>query len=1088
MQIRRWPILFAILVLAIPAAALAQSFGQNKVQYRKLEWAVIGTEHFDVYFYKGEREAAVDAARMAERAYQRLSTILHHKIERKIPLILYASQSDFQVTNVTPEMVSEGTGGFTDFGKRRVTIPFTGGYGDLEHVLTHELTHAFQVDVLYGPDKGVASEIGSYTPPLWFMEGMAEYLSITKVDNLTKMWLRDAALQGYLISIQDLEYAGDIRVYRFGQSIFAYIGATWGDERIGDILARVGQTHSVDRAIEDVLGMSMKKLSEDWMEDVRKTYLPEIRDYQKPEDFARRLTDSEKDLSSYHLAPAVSPNGDRMVFISDKDLYDDVYLASALDGRVEKRLVKGDRAEAFESLRFLNASIDFSPDGEEIAFSAKAGAHDAIYVQRLRDRKILNKIEIPLDGIVNPSFSPDGKWIVFTGLVGGRSDLFRCRTDGSNIERLTDDRFLDISPRYSPDGKSIVFVTDQDTTTDFQRLIFAPPRLAIFDLASRDIRVLPNMPGTNTSPYFLPDGSHILYVSDRTGIANIYIRDLATGYDARLTNILTGVTGIIPLAPALSLSRDGRRVVFSAFRQGSWDLFAIKDPLEGATFEPPIVPPAPLVAEGGVAPAATGEGAEIAAGGGPGAGAGETAPAATGGTARMAADGSTRAPDAPAPPEAPGAAGSPQVRADSALVPPEMPRRADAAAAQALDSLAAISDTARFQIARHALPPDAKNRPPREEAERPKKVGEVFASIRDLPDTTTFKVDPYRVHFTIDYAAASGFFGSNVGAAAQTVLSFSDVLGNHDLIIGADVYGSLSDSDFLFEYDNLANRVNWGISVYQFRDDFFLSTAQTNDNYVSQIYRGGSLMVSRPFDRFHRIEFDIEGLQVDQSVYQEAYLGDYVYGLTQSDHGKLYFIRPGVTYVQDNAVWGVTGPISGGRSVTTFDYAIGDIRSSRLIFDRRSYWNLHQRYTFAMRLVGATSAGRDPQDFRIGGPYTLRGYPYGDISGSHVGLVNLEFRFPLIQTLELGWPLPIGLRWIRGALFFDSGSAWQDTHRFRAFDAGPPWHLADIRASYGAGAAINIGFAVLRWDISQPTDLHRNSGKAVGTISFGGDF
>jgi len=1051
MPSRRLPILFTIILLALPVAALAQGFGQNKVHYRKLDWSVIQTEHFEVYFYKGEHEAAVDAARMAERAYARLSTILHHQVESRIPLILYASQSDFQSTNVSPEMISEGTGGFTDFAKRRVTIPFTGGYGDLEHVLTHELVHAFQFDVLFGSaEKGIAGSVGGYTPPLWFAEGMAEYLSITKVDNLTSMWMRDAALQGYLISIGELEYAGDIRVYRFGQSIFAYIGKTFGDERIGELLERLGRTHNTARAFQDVLGMTMSKLSDDWMEDIRKTYLPVIRDHKRPEDFARRLTDSAKDRSSFHVAPAVSPQGDRMVFISDRTLYYDLYLASALDGRVERRLLEGERTEDFESLRFLNASIDFSPDGGEIVFAAKSGAHDAIYINRLRDGQVVKKLGFPLDGIVNPSFSPDGGWIVFTGLDGGRSDLFRCHTDGSGLERLTDDRFLDLSPRYSPDGKSIVFVTDQDSTTDFENLTFASPRLAILDIPTRQVHVMDDMPGMNTSPYYFPDGTHLMYISDRTGIANIYIRDLASGEDARITDILTGVTGIIPLAPALSLSRDGRRVVFSAFSKGSWDLFAIKDPLVGAKFEKPAVPP--MVVEGTSTPADSARG-----------------------EAHAEATVAERVEQATPTGDRTNSAAQQLVDSPTRSIP-RIP----------IDSLAALPDTARSEIAFHELSPEARKRAvASHESERSRKIGDVFASVRALPDTSGFKVNRYRIHFTVDYARASGYFASNVGAAAQTTLSFSDVLGNHALIIGASIYGSIADSDFLFEYDNLANRINYGISLYQFRDDFFLSTAQANDNYVSEIYRGGQFMVSRPFDRFRRLELSLEALGVDESVYRQAFFGNY-YTYVPAGQGRLYFVRPGISYVHDNALWGMTGPISGGRSRIALDQAFGDVASSRLVFDWRSYTNLQQTHTFAVRTVAATSAGPNPEVFRIGGPYTLRGYPYGGLEGNHVALVNLEFRFPLIQQLEMGWPLPLGFRWIRGALFFDAGSVWHDTRRFRAVDPSP-WRLRDVYASYGIGASMNFGFAVLRWDLARPTNLH-SMGRAIGTISFGGDF
>lgn len=373
--------------------------------------------------------------------------------------------------------------------------------------------------------------------------------------------------------------------------------------------------------------------------------------------------------------------------------------------------------------------------------------------------------------------------------------------------------------------------------------------------------------------------------------------------------------------------------------------------------------------------------------------------------------------------------------------------------------------------------------------ETEQRLTDVFAHHAELPDTTAFKIDRYRVSFSADYAAANGAFASNVGVAAQTYIQFSDVLGNHNLIVGADVYGTLSDSQLLLEYANLANRINYSAAVYQYRDDFFLSTAKADDEFHSQIYRGGDIAFSRPFSRFRRIDFTLEGLQVSETVYRQAYYGpqDYVY--RQAEQSNLYFARPGAALVSDNTVYGITGPISGGRSYLGFDLAMGDLQNTRWILDRRTYWNVRQRYAFAMRLVGATSNGRDSYIFRIGGPFTIRGYEYGELSGRNVALMNLEFRFPMIEALQLGWPLPLGMRGIRGALFFDAASAWRDTDRFQAFrHADGGFRLQDIRASYGLNASWNVGFAILRWDLAWPTDLYHNLGKPRGVFTLGSSF
>ena len=186
------------LLAAAPRPGAAQYFGQNKVQYRTFDFRIIETEHFDVYYYPAERTAALDAARIAERSYARLSRLLNHQFQGRKPIILYASSSEFQETNVT-SVGGEGTGGVTEFFKHRMVLPFTGSYADLEEVIQHEMTHQFQFDVFSrGRIGGGVQTLMTVNPPGWFMEGMAAYLSREPIDPETAMWLRDAALEGHL--------------------------------------------------------------------------------------------------------------------------------------------------------------------------------------------------------------------------------------------------------------------------------------------------------------------------------------------------------------------------------------------------------------------------------------------------------------------------------------------------------------------------------------------------------------------------------------------------------------------------------------------------------------------------------------------------------------------------------------------------------------------------------------------------------------------------------------------------------------------------------------------------------------------------
>jgi len=270
---RHLSVLVAALLVWGAGSAEAQYFGQNKVKYRTFQWQIIQTEHFEIYFYDRERPAALDAARMAERGYARLSRILKHQFKVRKPIILYASQADFSQTNTTGEDLGEGTGGFTEPIKHRMVMPFTGAYADFEHVLQHEMVHEFQFDVFsHGQIGGGLQTLSAVAPPLWYMEGMAEYLSLGPVDPLTTMWLRDAALEGGLPTIEQLTFDPRIFPYRFGHAIWAYVGEKWGDEIIGEILQQT-VSNGVEGAFRRALGRSLPELSDEWRDAIQTLFM-----------------------------------------------------------------------------------------------------------------------------------------------------------------------------------------------------------------------------------------------------------------------------------------------------------------------------------------------------------------------------------------------------------------------------------------------------------------------------------------------------------------------------------------------------------------------------------------------------------------------------------------------------------------------------------------------------------------------------------------------------------------------------------------------------------------------------------------------
>ncbi|MDZ4804981.1 MAG: BamA/TamA family outer membrane protein [Candidatus Eisenbacteria bacterium] len=1032
-------------LLAVPTGVQAQYFGKNKVHYDDFDWKILKTEHFEVYYYEEEAETAKDAARMAERSYVRLAHVLRHQFRKPIPLVLYATHGQFQQTNILQDLIDEGTGGVTEFAKQRVFLPFTGSYSELEHVLSHELVHAFQIDILYGKSQSFLSNPFTFQPPGWFMEGMAEYLSLGGVDPNTEMWLKDGALQGYLIPIETLDYAYDIRVYRFGQSIWEFIARQYGEERVGDLLRRTGATRNVGRSIEFVLGVTVEKLSDDWLESVRLNYLPQVARYQRASDFGRRLTRHEKNQTNYNVVPAVSPTGDKMTYISDRGLSTGLYLASAIDGKELGQLAEGERRADFESFRFFTSSADWHPDGRRVILPAKSGPRDVLYLFDTVEKKDVGKLEFEdIDAITSPCWSPDGSRLVFSGERGGTSDLYLCDANGSNLIRLTEDKYADRQPRWSPDGTRIVFVTDRGPGTDFDRLVFDRYRLAMLTLETTAIDTLPAMAGKNITPYWSADGKEVLFVSDRTGINNLFVLNLENGIVRQISDLLTGVSGITEGSPPLGVSRDGRRAVFSSFEKAGWDLFAVKDPF----LLPAIVAPEPGLP---IADGATATGLAMKSG--------PPVPGQSGGLGRVAM---SLPPVNPAPPDSGSDPKTPPVDWRALPTGPDG----------------------------HGSPMDpgiAAARP--DSAMSPEVLDSLRVAMNALPDPLTFQRRGYRAQFSTDYASTQAAFGTSNGLAGLVSLSFSDMLGNRNILVAAGIYGSLLESDLLVQYIDQSDRNNYGGALFQFRNDYFLVSRPFEDEYETVINRGGEFFVSRPFDKFHRMELGVAAV----SVKARRIVTNFEDETVISERPTYFYAEPRLAWVRDTAIYGSVGPIGGARSRVSLNQAFGGIQRTNLLVDYRIYQNFARRYALAWRVIFANSAGKDPVVYRVGGPFTVRSVDYGEIEGSHAAFTNIELRVPFIDRLATAFPLALEWPGIRGAIFLDMGAGWGrqgdgQVAAFHPFSSDQGFHLDSLRAAFGFGLRMNMGFLILRYDVAQPTNFQENLGSAIQFFSIGADF
>lgn len=1050
----------ALLAPIVPARA-QRYFGQNQVEYRHFRWRVLETEHFKIYYYPEEQLPIKDAARMAERSYSRLSRILGHQFREKKPLLLFASRQDFGQNNITGDL-GEGTGGVTDASRQRMILPFTGDYASFQHVLTHEMVHQFQYDIFAHGKAGEGLQtLEQVNPPLWFMEGMAEYLSLGPNHPLTTMWVRDAVVNGNLPTIAQMTDRPDQYFpYRYGEALWRYVGERWGDAAIGEILESV-TTAGIERGFQRELGVTLDQLSDQWRESTREEYLPKLATMQRVRDFASPLLTPKITKGNIFLSPVLSPDGKMIAFLSNGserrgEVFIDLYLGDARTGKRIKRLVASTTNPKFEELRLLYSQGAFSPDGQRFAFTAQTGGRDVLSIVDIRSGHVTQLTNIPLDGVLNPTFSPDGRQIAFEGLQQGVTDIYIADVDGKNLRHLTQDRYGDLQPEWSPDGVHIAFATDRGTT-DLATLTLGKMQIAVADIRDGSIRVLPNQPGRNINPVWSPDGTSLAYVSDRDGTQNIYMRDLRTNADLRATHVQGGVSSFTEESPVITWAHGTDRLAFTYYDNNDYTVWQLDNPRAFAAAQP-------QPGAAGTAPAP-----QVAA----------AAPTPAPGQLPTVKDSTAGAVSA--------------YRAQQGTRPSGAITQREAVDSNTVSSVASVLGDPVTGL------PDT-------------------LTFKEYPYHVSFEPD-YISGGTVGVSTGGGY-GTQYGGG--TALVFSDLTGDHQIAVGGGVSGRIQDASFLFDYLNMSHR--WQYLAGLSQDVAYASSgAQLVNNpagvtyqyaFTRYVFRTATLSTAYPFDRFSRLELGVQASAIGRGIVFQNFdfAGDPATGNAQLVNvslsngpslGTLSFVSPLLAYVSDNALWGMTGPINGHRMRFSAAPSVGNIKIVNYLADYRRYDPVvFNTLTFATRALFNAYTGRDAFEFPqyIGSPDLVRGYDqasfyggyscaaflgqanaYGNtcstpqLSGTRTLVLNEELRFPIIRRFDLG-AFPIGLPPVEGALFYDAGLAWNQGQKVQltrpaGYNPATTDSVRYFLRSYGGSIRVNLfNLAVLRWDVARPLD------------------
>ncbi|MCX7879454.1 MAG: biopolymer transporter Tol [Ignavibacteria bacterium] len=945
---------------------LLAQFGKNKVQYQKFEWRYIQSKHFDIYFHDKNKVLATFTALIAEKSIESIQKTLKYKITRRIPIIVYNSHNQFQQTNVVDLYLPEGVGGFTELFKNRVVLPFEGNYSQFRHVIHHELVHAVLNDMFYGGTIQSAISRGNTVEiPIWMNEGLCEWESIGGLDVNTDVYIRDLTLNESLPNLSQLD---GYNAYRGGQVFWWYVSERYGTHKIPELLSKLKSTGSVESAFRNTFNLKLDDFSEEWKRFLKKFYFPDIEKFSYPDDFSLRLTDHKKKGNFYNTSPSLSPQGNKIAFIADKNGLFSLYIMDLDNKNQVTEIVSSFRQQDFEELNVLTPGISWSPDGKQLAISAKFEGEDIIYLVNVETKKY-ERLRLGFHQISSVAWSPKGNFLAFSGTILDRRDIFIYNLNSKTLTRLTNDIFYDDFPIWSKDGKHIYFISEREgfLNTDENELSVKPWNINFgtrdiysLNLESKQISRITETPQFNkTSLALSSDNKFLYFVANDNGIGNIYRLNLSTKKYVPITNSLSNIMQV-------THSEVGDNLVFSALTQGGFNLFLLKNPS--------------LV----------------------------------------------------------------DLKRDT--LPLTKLRFGELEAKKKAESEQAIveepSDTMQIDVSYGNFVVDFS----RQSHIKPNRdlSANQFQSTFQMPNDTNFVDYEYKLTLTPDIILGNPYYSSFWGFQGLAQMLFSDILGDHQIYVAANLWLDLKNSNFYVQYSYLPNIIDYRFLLYQ--STLFYSTSFGSQ--FSSIYRlrnyGAGVSASYPLSLFNRFEFNLLFFNVSRENTTD--LNDPTISRT--------LLFPEIRYVYDDVIYGSFAPVNGTRWYASFQ-AVPKIFANSLNFytvkfDYRRYWDFGYFLKLAFRTAGGASFGTNSQRFFLGGldnwiNYSinnrnflfenpedfafmelitpLRGWNYSEQVGTRFFITNIELRFPLFTALLPG-PIPIVFNDILGVIFMDLAGAW----------------------------------------------------------------
>jgi len=527
-MIRIFSIILVIWLLSFPVSAQfyngsQMTFGKNRVQYTDFLWTYFRFNNFDVYYYLNGKELAQHTADYVGKYVPEIEAKLETTLDQKTQFIIYNTYSDLKQSNIgLMNQEKYNTGGITHIIGTKVFLYFDGDLNHFDRQIRAGITRLLIENMIYGGSLG--SQVKNSTLinlPSWYIDGLVSYHSRnwdTELDNKVKDGILSGKYKRFNHLIEDDAVLA-------GHSLWRFIAEKYGEENIANIVYMTRVNRSFESGFLYVLGVSFKKVVEEWYEWYKDVYSTEAMAY-SPYNTQLKLK-MKRDMVYNNLR--ISPDGEKILYsFNDKGRYK-VFIQDLATGKKKRIFKKGFRTD--EKVDYSYPLLAWHPAGNVIAMMLEHKGLLYLYFYDVETRQWQNQNIFNFQKILDFSYSPDGRSFVMSAVQRGQSDIYLYSVAANTAEPITQDVYNDLNPRFLAKSNRIIFSSNRPDDT----IRFTKENLISYDgLENADLfiyergsgsKVLNRVTKTRLANEIQPmsfSPGYFTYLSDANGVYNRY--------------------------------------------------------------------------------------------------------------------------------------------------------------------------------------------------------------------------------------------------------------------------------------------------------------------------------------------------------------------------------------------------------------------------------------------------------------------------------------------------------------------------------------------------------------------------------------